>query len=320
MKKWFMRIAATLGVAAMVLVPLAWAATTYTSNVCMPLPTPGDPASQNTWGALLNTGSQIIDSITSATKSISVAGSSNVVLTFNCGSVDQTDGAHFNFTGALGANVVVLWPNGRGRTFSVTNSTTGGFTLSLGANNGSALPAGATVAIPVGYTGSYYSDGTNVYTRVTSGGLIMGANSLAANIQGSTGPGADVPIPNCSGALTYATGSGFGCGTGGGGGGGGGSPALAFGGTPTTSFVAAVNTIYCVDTSGGTLNMTLPPTPTTGNEVVFMDCKGTFTANNFVVLNNGNLLMSLNENMIVATGNAGATLVFAGAPYGWRMY
>lgn len=317
MKKWFTRIAAFLGVTAMVLVPLAWAATTYTSNVCMPLPTPGDPASQNTWGALLNTGSQIIDSITSGIKSVSVAGSSNVVLTFNCGSVDQTDGAHFNLTGALGANIVVLWPNGRGRTFSVTNSTTGAFTLSLGANNGSSLPAGATVTVPAGYTGSYYSDGTNVYTRVTSGGLTMAANSVAGNMTNSTGPGGDLTLPNCSGALTYATGSGFGCGSGGGGGGGTG---LAFGGTPTVSFVAAVNTIYCVDTSGGSLTMTLPSTPVTGNSIVFTDCTGSFGKNAFTVANNGNLLMTLNENMVVGSNNAGATLVFAGTPYGWRMY
>lgn len=30
--------------------------TTFTTNIGIPQPTPGDPASQNTWGTLLNTG------------------------------------------------------------------------------------------------------------------------------------------------------------------------------------------------------------------------------------------------------------------------
>lgn len=309
------KIFALLCLSLLAFVAPAHAITTYTASLCLPKPTPGDPASQSTWGALLNTGADIIDGATNGVVTIGVGGSSNVVLTFNCGSLDQTDKAQFIFTGALTGNINILWPASRGRTFSVTNSTSGSFTLSLGANNGSGSPAGAVATIPQGYTGIYYSDGTNVYGRVTSGGITMSGNSVVANIQGTAGPAVDAPVPNCSGALTYATGSGFGCGTGGGG-----SPSLSFGGIMTTNFNATANTIYCVDTTLATVSMTLPATPVTGNEIVFTDCNGTFNRNTFTVLRNNSNIMSLNQDMTVNVSNAGSTMIYSGVTYGWRMY
>lgn len=314
-RRYWKAAALTLTGLVAVLVPLAYAATLFTSNVCMPKPTPGDPSSQNTWGALLNTGFDIIDAVTSKVANISVAGSSNVVLTFNCGSLDQTDAAQFNFTGALTGNINVLWPNSRNRTFSVTNSTTGAFTLGLGVNNGSSSPAGTTVTLAQGETGLFVSDGTNVFGRLTAGGVTLNANSVVANVTNSTGLGASAVVPNCTGALTYATGSGFGCGSGGGS-----NPNLTWGGVPTADFAAAVNTAYCPNTTSNTINMTLPPTPVAGNEIVFLDCAGKYGINALTVVNNGNLLMGFNENMLVNTPNAGATLVYSGVTLGWRMY
>lgn len=319
MKKWFSRALVALALISAAVVPLAYAATLYSSNVCIPKPTPGDPASQNTWGALLNTGADIIDGITSGNGTINVAGAANVVLTFTCGSLDQTDAAHFTLTGVLTGNIYVLWPNGRSRMFGVTNNTTGSFTLSLGANNGG-VPAGAVVTIAQGQTGLFRSDGTNVYSRVTSGGVYTAANSVVGNATAGALLSQDLAIPTCTGGLTYATGTGFGCNAGGGGGGGGGS-GLAFGGTMTTNFAAAASTIYCVDTSGGSLTMTLPATPTVGVQIVFTDCNSSFSASTLLtVANNGNNLMGFNQNMLVGTANAGATLVYSGVTYGWRMY
>lgn len=303
------------GLAILLFSSQAFAATAYSANACGPKPTQGDPASQNIWGNLLNTGTNIWDGLTSAVASISVAGSSNVVLTFTCGSLDQTDAAHFTFTGALTGNIYVLWPNARGRMFSVTNSTTGSFTLSLAANSGGS-PAGAYVAIAQGSTGIFYSDGTNVYPRTTAGGVSVAANSVVGNMTGATAQGASLPVPDCSGALTFASGAGFGCGSGGGGGGGG----LTFGGTQSANFTAAANILYCIDTSAGVVQMTLPATPTTGTQVGWVDCNSSFATYTFTVANNGNNLMGFNANMTVTLANAGATLVYSGATLGWRMY
>lgn len=206
MKRFLIAIALTMAA----LAP-AHSATTFTQNLCMPKPTPGDPASANTWGSLLNTGANIVDSATQAVVTVSVAGSANVVLTFVCGTQDQSDHAHFIFTGALTGNIYVLWPDTRNRTFSVTNSTTGSFTLGLGTNDGSGMPAGSTTPVPQGYVGSYYSDGTNVLPRVSSGGLTIAANSIVGNVTSGITAGADLAVPTCSGGLTYTPSVGFGC-------------------------------------------------------------------------------------------------------------
>lgn len=205
------RIILALAIMMIWMVAPAQAVTTYTVNLCMPKPTPGDPASANTWGALLNTGADIVDRATQGVLTLSVAGASNVVLTFNCGSLDQTDYAHFIFTGALTGNIYVLWPNTRNRTFSVTNSTTGAFSLSVGANSGAGTPAGSTTPVPQNATGLYYSNGTNVLPRVSSGGLTIGANSIVGNVTSGATAGADLAVPNCAGGLTYTPSVGFGC-------------------------------------------------------------------------------------------------------------
>ncbi len=295
----------------------AHAVTTYTVNACMPKPTPGDPASQNTWGALLNIGADIIDGITQGVGTVNAAGSANVVLTFSCGTLDQTDKAHFIFTGALTGNINVLWPASRQRQFSATNSTSGAFTLSFGANNGSSAPAGAVATLPAGATGIFYSDGTNVYSRMTTGGVVVATNSVVGNATAATAGAQNLAIPNCTGGLTYTTNVGFGCG---GGGGGGGGTGLAWGGVQTTSFAAASNTIYCIDTTGGAVTMTLPATPVAGNQIVFVDCASNFATTGFTVANNTQLLMGFNQNMLVDTANAGVTLVYGNVSAGWRMY
>lgn len=86
------------------------------------------------------------------------------------GAADQARNAHFIFTGVLTGSIVVLWPQSLQRNFSVKNSTTGAFTLSLGVNNGSGSPAGTTQALAQGATGIYVSDGTNVVLRISSPG------------------------------------------------------------------------------------------------------------------------------------------------------
>lgn len=134
----------------------------FTSPLGFVQPVPGDPAVANVWGTLLNTNFQLIATAISGLTSISVAGSSNVVLTNVQGATDQERNMMFIFTGVLTGNINVLWPQGATRIFFVKNSTTGAFTLSVGANNGSGSPAGTTTVVPQGSSGMFYSDGTNV--------------------------------------------------------------------------------------------------------------------------------------------------------------
>lgn len=145
--------------------------TSYTTNLLIAQPTPLDPTTNNTWGTTLNTDWSLVDSAVSGILSLSVAGSSNVVLTSNQGATDQARNQHFIFTGILTGNIHVLWPNGLDRMFSVTNSTTGAFTLTCSVNNGGGSPAGTGVAIGQGSTVMLLSDGTDVQTRAMPAGF-----------------------------------------------------------------------------------------------------------------------------------------------------
>lgn len=137
-------------------------------NLTEILMTPGDPAVANAWGANLNTNFSIVDLAVGGTLSLSVAGSSNVILTDTAGGLGQAKNANFIFTGVLTGNIIVFWPLGYGRMFSVQNSTTGAFTLTLAVNNGSGSPDGATQTVAPGSSGMYYSDGTNINNRLGS--------------------------------------------------------------------------------------------------------------------------------------------------------
>lgn len=133
---------------------------------------PADPTTNNIWGALLNTDFTVLDGYTAGVQNLAVGGSANVILTNANATASQTANfAHTNGTGVLTGNVDVLWPAGVTRMFSFTNSTTGAFALALGVNNGSGSPAGATVTVAQGATVLCYSDGTNIFPRISSSGV-----------------------------------------------------------------------------------------------------------------------------------------------------
>jgi hypothetical protein len=138
----------------------------YSPNLGLIEPTPFDPAVANVWGALLNTNQLLVDTAIAGLLSLSVAGSANVSLTSINGAPDQSRNAMFIFSGLLTGNIDVLYPAGKTKFFMVKNTTTGAFTVSLGADNPSSpgTPAGAVAVIPQGTIGIFYSDGTNVYS------------------------------------------------------------------------------------------------------------------------------------------------------------
>lgn len=176
-----------LAVAALAVLPQAALATTYTSCLRLNLPVPNDPAVTNIWGTLLNTNFSLLDTASGATGTISVAGSSNVVLTANYGATDQSRSANFVFTGTLTGNVYVLFPQSGCGSFSVKNSTSGAFTLSVAVNNGSSVPLGTSVPIPGAGTAELVSNGTDVRRRVDIIGLGAAASGANADITSMTG-------------------------------------------------------------------------------------------------------------------------------------
>lgn len=133
-----------------------------TDNLALHTPANGDPSVRNSWASLVvNPNMVLIDAAVAGSLTKSVAGSANVVLS-------QTEATHSAIiaTGVLTGNIYLLFPQGIEFNFSVQNTTTGAFTLSVGANNGSSAPAGDTVLVPQdGTCQAYRSDGTDAFSR-----------------------------------------------------------------------------------------------------------------------------------------------------------
>lgn len=146
-------------------------ANTYTVELQLVKPTPADPLSQNSWGTLLNTTFDLIDSAVAGQLSLSVAGGANVTLSSSQGAADQERNQHFVLSGALTSNILVLMPSTRTKQFSVQNMTSGAFKLGVGVSNGSNAALGTTSTVPQGASTSLVSDGTNVGFRDPTGFL-----------------------------------------------------------------------------------------------------------------------------------------------------
>ena len=151
--------------------------TAYTSNLFLAQPGVLDPSTFDAWGPPLNTDFAMIDSAVAGLLVLSVAGSSNVTLSSTQGAPDQARNRRFQFTGVLAGNVTVLFPPGARRAFTVLNSTTGAYTLSVGVSNGAGAPAGGTLAVPQGSVYPCFSDGVNV-----------SIDTVLPNVTGALGP------------------------------------------------------------------------------------------------------------------------------------
>lgn len=174
----------------------------YTANLLLSNPVPGDPAVTNLWGTIENTGRSLVDDAVAGTLSLSVAGATNVILTSNQGAADQARHQRFVFSGVLTGNITVFWPASLTSFFSVKNSCTGAFTLTLAVNNGSGSPAGTTTVISQGVELLLQSDGTNIISRATALNVTNGSSGQVYIGQGSSLPPAFKTI---SGDLTIAS-------------------------------------------------------------------------------------------------------------------
>jgi len=87
--------------------------------------------------------------------------------------------------------------------------------------------------------------------------------------------------------------------------------------TKTANFNAVAGGKYFVDTSGGAVTVTLPATPSLGDEIRFIDSNATFDTNNLTVDRNGNPISGDASNLTVATERAGFGLVFYDGTQGW---
>jgi len=75
---------------------------------------------------------------------------------------------------------------------------------------------------------------------------------------------------------------------------------------------------YFVDTTAAR-TLTLPASPTLGQEIVIFDATGTAGTNNITLSRNGNKINGLAEDAIIDVDKSAAVLIYTGSTIGWRL-
>jgi len=87
----------------------------------------------------------------------------------------------------------------------------------------------------------------------------------------------------------------------------------------TTTYTASAGEGIIANTSGGAWTLTLPASPSIGDEVSVVDYAGTFDTNNLTIGRNSKNIQGSAADLTVATERAGFTLVFTDNTQGWLL-
>ena len=85
------------------------------------------------------------------------------------------------------------------------------------------------------------------------------------------------------------------------------------------NYTAADGDNLFVDTSGGAVTITLPASPSIGNQVKIIDSHGTAATNNITVGRNSQKIQGSAADLTISTNRAGIALVFYDSDNGWLL-
>ncbi len=193
---------------------------------------------------------------------------------------------------------------GFGTTGLTPSAATGGVVTVAGAlvvaNGGTGLTSVGTSGLPLLSNGTGYAFGAlsvvaggTGQTSYTDGQLLIGNSSGNTLTKASLTAGTGISITPGAGSITIAS--------------------TATGAVPSyknANFNAVSGVIYCVDTSGGAVTATMPASAANGDNIQFIDCLHTWATNNLTLARNGLTIMTLAENLTVATQNANFSTVY----------
>ena len=87
--------------------------------------------------------------------------------------------------------------------------------------------------------------------------------------------------------------------------------------TVTAAYTAVAGDQIMANTTGGAITVTLPASPSTGDEVSFLDARGTFNTNNLTIGRNSQPIEGAATDDVLSTAGQSITLVYVDATRGW---
>ena len=88
----------------------------------------------------------------------------------------------------------------------------------------------------------------------------------------------------------------------------------------TTGFTATANKGYFCNTTSAGFTVTLPATPSAGDEVIILDYAGTFDTKRLIISPNGNKIEGATDNLKLSGEREGVRLVYIDSTQGWLAY
>jgi len=89
--------------------------------------------------------------------------------------------------------------------------------------------------------------------------------------------------------------------------------------TKTGNYTAVAGDKILCDTSGGAFTITLPASPSAGDEIHVLDATASFDSNNLTIGRNSKKIQGADADLTITTQNTGIGLVFYNDTYGWRV-
>jgi len=88
--------------------------------------------------------------------------------------------------------------------------------------------------------------------------------------------------------------------------------------TVSSNITMTSYTNYYVDTTSVARTLTLPASPTVGDEIHIFDTGNNAGTNNITIASNSNKLNGSVQDLAIDVNGAGVVLIYTGSLYGWR--
>jgi len=328
-------------------------ASSYSTDLKLELMVTGE--NSGTWGNKTNTNLNLVQQAIAGYESISIAGGAQTTaLAMTDGTVSNARNAVLKFTGTITGNQVVTIPDSIEKTYIVSNGTTGAYTVQFKTVSGTGVtfatdnkgvkllfsdgtnvvdtslgvstdPGGSNTQVQFNNSGAFGGsanltfDGSNLSLAAqgdlrlqdASGGQYVAlqapatvASNVTLTLPANDGDADQFLQTDGSGNLSFVT--------------------PAAGGTSwqaikTGTYTAVAGQGIFANTTGGAFTVTLPASPSLGDEVTIVDYAGTFDTNNLTVGRNSQPIMGTAADLTVSIERAGFTLVYVDGTQGWLL-